>query len=110
VRSPDFSHCAVEESKCLGYLLSQQHPTGRSKARFLAQFGFNASNWPSPARALRAHAVAHPVVATTETRFGVKYTIDGPIDTPGGERPRIRAVWIVEPPVMNPRLVTIHPL
>ena len=100
----------VDEGKIVDYLLSTQHPAGRSKARFFAQFGFERESWNILADALKEHARINPVALVAATQFGVKYTIDGPIETPTGSRPNIRSIWIVEPGEPSPRLVTAHPL
>ena len=108
--TPDFSQGIVGSTKILDYLLSENHPTGKSKARFFQGFGFSRQDWQLLERALIEHATQNLVTGVNPSRFGVKYTIDGPLATPSGERPRIRAVWIVEGKDAAPRLVTAHPL
>ncbi|WP_423824669.1 DUF6883 domain-containing protein [Salinibacter ruber] len=40
------------------------------------------------------------------------YVVEGPIDTPTGNRPEVRTVWIIEQDQSEPgsRLVTAYPL
>ena len=79
---PDFSGAVVDEGKIVDYLLSTQHPAGRSKARFFAQFGFERECWKVFADALKTHARTNPVALIAATQFGVKYTVDGPLEAP----------------------------
>ena len=108
--TPDFSQGIVGSTKILDYLLSENHPTGKSKARFFQGFGFSRQDWQLLERALIEHATQNLVTALNPSQFGVKYTIDGPIVTPFGTRPRVRVIWIVESKDAAPRLVTAHPL
>ena len=107
---PDFTSARVDAAKILDYLLSPSHPGGQSKARFFFQTGFSREAWEMMADALRQHATSNPVVNKVNSPFGVKYTIDGPIQSPSGSDPLIRTVWIVEHANPVPRLITAHPL
>lgn len=84
----------VARGKLVDYLLSETHPDGRGKARFFSEHGFSPSNWEALAAALRGHAIAHRVVATVETAFGVRYVIEGELTAPDGRAPGVRAVWV----------------
>ena len=107
---PDFQNGVVTVAKVLDYLLCETHPDGRSKARFFRQFGFDRREWQVLERALIHHAVANLVMVEFRSEFGVKYTLDGPLQTPAGVRPNIRCIWIVESKTAAPRLVTAYPL
>ena len=47
---------------------------------------------------------------TVKSEYGVRYCVDVPVETPGGDRPTIRTVWIVEEGSPEPRLVTAYPV
>ena len=110
MREPDFSVAVVEMGKLVDYLTSSIHPNGKSKARFFAQMGFTPGEWKPLATALQEHAHSNPVATLARTPFGVKYTVDGHLETPSGSRPVIRTVWIVTSKHPAPRLVTAYPL
>jgi hypothetical protein len=110
VNLPRGNHARVDESKIVGYLLSHDHPDGAPKARFFEGFGFHASAWQVFASALRAHGQKNPVANVVETEYGRRYSVDGSIRTPDGRNPNIRTVWIVEPNMDGPRLITAYPL
>jgi hypothetical protein len=110
VNRPDFSAAVVDQGKVLNYLLSASHPAGRSRARFFAQMGFVRENWADLAAALVAQANRNSVALVANSPFGVKYTIDGEIESPNGSRAAIRTIWIVEPHIPVPRLITAYPL
>ena len=80
---PDAGQARVERNKVTGYLLSQSHPDGRYKAEFFMRFGFRSEEWRILAEALRAVGVANPVVAVVKSAHGVRYTVDGLMQTPG---------------------------
>ena len=40
---------------------------------------------------------------------GTKYLVDGAIQTPVGERPVVRSIWIIDRGGQSPRLVTAYP-
>ncbi|MDE0625371.1 MAG: hypothetical protein OXH99_03160 [Bryobacterales bacterium] len=94
----------------MDYLLSGRHPDGRSKAEFFSSFGFGTMHWETFARALRTHGQSGTVTSLTESTYGVRYSVDGFIETPDGRNPRVRTVWIVASGKDEPRLVTAHPL
>ncbi len=58
---PNADQAVVEKAKITEYLLSLDHPDGRSKAEFFARFGFRRQHWEVLAEALRAHGAAYPV-------------------------------------------------
>jgi hypothetical protein len=44
-----------------------------------------------------------------ETVHGIKYVLDGGMETPGGKTPVVRTIWIVDRGLDRPRLVTAYP-
>lgn len=107
---PDGDRAHVDSSKIIDYLLSQSHPDGRTKAEFFMRFGFRIERWQELAEALRAVGTSNPVVAVVESAHGVRYTVDGQMQSPDGRTPRVRTVWIAEPGGPGPRLITAHPM
>jgi hypothetical protein len=110
VKLPNVEDSVVRPEKISGYLLSESHPVGRHKAKFFTGFGFSGSSWRQLEEALRQHAVENEVMRVDATPFGSAYVIDGPLHTPAGDRPRVRAVWFVESGAVTPYFVTAHPL
>jgi len=112
VQIPNPDQVWVERTKILEYLLNREHPDGQSKARFFEQYGFRRSEWRRLADALRNQARRSEVTAVRESSHGTRYVVDGPINTPTGDRPQVRTVWIVErnQSETGPRLVTAYPL
>ncbi len=110
VNLPQAAHAVVERRKVTEYLLGFDHPEGSGKAEFFSHFGFAPDAWESLAEALIAHANMHPVSSVAESKFGVKYRIDGELRCPDGRFPAIRTVWIIDAGTDAPRLVTAHPL
>lgn len=105
---PFASRLRVDESKVVGYLLSHSH--GQGKAAFFIGFGFRPEAWEVMADALKAQARGNPVATVVDSPYGTRYSIDGELETPGGRRPRVRTVWILETGSDEPRLITAHPI
>lgn len=110
MKLPNADHGVVDRRKIMDYLLSERHPDGRSKAEFFSSFGFSTMRWETFATALRVHGQRGTVTRLTESTYGVRYSVDGFIETPDGRNPRVRTVWIVASGNDEPRLVTAHPL
>ena len=112
---PNAEAAVVEKSKVADYLLSPDHPDGRSKAEFFSRFGFQRQEWEVLAQALREHGSAYPVTKTAASSWGTRYSVDGTLNCPDGRHPRLRTVWIVETSGTSeertpPRLITAHPI
>lgn len=108
-RMPGASTAYVEERKVRAYLLSFEHPDGRTKAAYFASFGFRTQDWRNLAEALVRHGALGALVEKEETPFGVQYVVEGPLECPDGRTPTVRSVWQTRPGSQGPRLVTAYP-
>lgn len=77
----------LAQEKVIEYLLSHQHPSGRSKARFFEGFGFERTNWTQLVEALKSHARSNEIARTETSLFGTRYVIEDSITTPDGRSP-----------------------
>lgn len=98
------------DRKIIHYLLSSTHPAGRAKAAFFGRFGFRASAGQRLRDALLDHARSADIVSVGDTPFGNKYTVEGPLATPGARNPRVRSIRFVATGETAARLVTAYPL
>ena len=110
MRLPNAGSVRIEKQKIVEYLLSPTHRYGASKARFFAEFGFGLDNWETLAAAFRDHAGKSHKVLRKETPFGPRFEVDGALDTPSGEKPRVRTVWQMDEGDASARLITAYPL
>ena len=92
MRLPNAHLAVVERAKVAEYLLNPRHRYGASKARFFLEFGFQIDDWEVFAEALREHGQVHEVSLVRQTRWGPRYEIDGELNAPDGQRPRICCV------------------
>lgn len=109
LKLPSLEKAVVSEPKMTEYLLSPTHPEGRDKAAFFTRFGFTIDEWVVLAEALMEHAKAFEVTKTAESRFGIRYVIEGQLQTPDGRNPIIRSVWFIAHEDDTPRFVTAYP-
>jgi hypothetical protein len=105
---PHPEHAQIDREKVVGYLLDARRSGG--KAMFFQRMGFAAAEWDELADALRRHGSTHPVTSTVESQWGIRYSVDGPLETPSGRTPLVRTAWIIEMGKDVPRLITAHPI
>lgn len=110
MKLPNLENAFVRPEKITQYLLSENHPVGRHKAKFFLSFGFSLSFWRQLETALLQHAARHEVAQIETTPFGVSYVIDGLLLTPDERAPPVRTVWFIEIGQTTPYFVTAHPL
>lgn len=109
MKIPGAVQAVVDETKLRGYLLSFEHPVGRSKARFFAALGYDDDNWQELRQALLAFAQNDDATFGAKSEFGQKYVVQGKIKGPAGKEALIETVWIVLADEDTPRLVTAYP-
>ena len=110
MRLPNAEQAQIDPNKLKEYLLSETHPIGRSKARFLHDIGYNESKPEILEETLLKIARTEEIVETVQSVHGTKYIIDGMIIPPQGDQVRLRTVWIVDRGQDYPRFVTAYPL
>ena len=106
---PNRNNAFIQPSKLTGYLLSEIHPVGRSKAKFFRDLGFNDVNVLQLESELLKIARFCEVTEVMTNQHGNKYVIIGSIDTPCGKSVTVLTVWIIDAGKENPRFVTARP-
>jgi hypothetical protein len=109
VTLPNAECAIVEEAKVRDYLLSLEHPVGRSKAQFFMRLGFARDRWRELQEALLELAQTGEAEPGPTTEFGQKYAVRGMIETPTGRTAIIRSAWIILNGEDAPRFVTAFP-
>ena len=110
MKLPNREEAYIPSAKLSDYLLSSTHAVGKGKARFFRGFGFDERNITTLEVSLLTIAQMQEVIDVMPTVYGVKYIIDGKLETPTGVIVNIRTVWMIEPDENNPRFVTAYPL
>jgi hypothetical protein len=110
MKLPGREKAYVPPRKLVDYLLSASHPVGRSKAKFFRAVGFDEMNAGALERGLVDIARSEDVTEVERTRHGIKYAVEGVLQTPAGGSKRIRTVWIIETGQESPRFVTAYPV
>jgi hypothetical protein len=110
MKLPQAEYAFVDERKIVDYLLSTAHPDGQTKARFFIGLGFDPMDWQQLAEALRAVGTSNDVSASVQSAHGIRYVVDGVLNTPSKRSQRVRTVWILEASSAGPRLITAYPL
>lgn len=106
---PNQENAFINPTKLTGYLLSETHSVGKSKAKFFRDLGFNEDNVDILEQELLKVARSQEVTETISTEHGSKYVMVGTINTPSGRTVNILTVWIIDIGKENPRFVTARP-
>ena len=107
---PNVEAAIIPPNKLENYLLNLGHPIGGGKAKFFLHFGFRRENWQALANAFQSHARLNPAAKSTADADGVVYLVEGPLETPSGRKPRVRAVWLIGTGELAPRFISAYPL
>jgi hypothetical protein len=107
---PNKAKAYVPPGKLMGYLLSEAHAVGKSKAKFFRSLGFDEAAVTQLEEELLAVARTEEVEDFIPSPHGVKYIVDGSVKTPKGGVARLRTIWIIETGQENPRFVTAYPI
>jgi hypothetical protein len=110
MRPPYAAQAEIPEAKITRYLLSREHPRGRSKAAFFVAHGFDPARPRQLADALRAHALENEAAAGEVTEFGTRYRVEGSMAAPDGSALAVRSVWFIGTGEKVLRFVTAYPL
>jgi hypothetical protein len=106
---PNKAKAQVALEKIVDYLLSETHPVGKSKAKYFRSHGFDDQNADLLAEGLLKIAKGSDVERSESSLFGVKYILSGELQTPTGDRLRVKTIWIIEKENGYPRFVTAYP-
>ncbi|MBM4166496.1 MAG: hypothetical protein FJ218_06225 [Ignavibacteria bacterium] len=107
---PHKENAYVPFEKLTDYLLSPLHSVGKHKMRVLRKVGFDEANIEKLENALLEIAKKETITQTLQTNYGMKYVIDGILNSPNGTTIKIRTIWIIEHEKTTPRFVTLYPL
>ncbi|SRR5712692_3564987 len=109
MKLPNGENAYIPPPKLVGYLLSETHSVGRPKAKFWRAVGFAETSVEMLERGLLAIAYSEDVKEVVSSPHGVKYIIEGALQTPTGRTVQVRTVWIIETSQTRPRFVTAYP-
>jgi hypothetical protein len=85
----------IPDANVRDYLLNATSAKGRSRLAFLTGFGFSRSGWMVLKAALMDHAMTAAVQQVRLDQWGTTYCATGPMTSPDGRNPRVRAYWII---------------
>ena len=106
---PQAHRAIVRRAKLHDYLLSPDHPGGRSKAAYFRRLGYERSRWRSLEADLREQHLSLEPARVIDTEFGRKYVIEAMLVGPSGGTAMLVSVWIIRSGEEVPRLVSAYP-
>jgi len=99
----------IAKEKLRDYLLNLNNPDGESKARFLAEMGYEQKDWQILEGDLREQHLSMEVSLGKESLYGRKYEIIAPLVGPNENRRWIKSIWMIRHSETNARFVTLIP-
>ena len=109
MRLPNGGRAFIAPAALAGYLLSQTHPAGQSKAKLFRAGGFDETTPSVLQEGLLLMAKECEVIHVSSSPHGMKYMIDGALPTPAGYVRALRTRWIIDTVRDTPRFVTAYP-
>jgi hypothetical protein len=109
LKLPHREKAYVAVAKIRDYLLLETHPAGWSKAKLLRALGHDERTMDVLIANLIDIANSGDVDKVIPTGHGVKYSIDGLVQTPSGVAVQFRTIWIIDKGHDRPRFVTGYP-
>jgi hypothetical protein len=76
MKVPNNEEVIISESKITEYLLSEKHPLGRYKAKFLKSLGFEIDNHEQFVDQLKAILKQNKVASKIDNKFSTKYLVE----------------------------------
>ncbi|MFH1115781.1 MAG: hypothetical protein V1792_17870 [Pseudomonadota bacterium] len=109
MKLPKNREITIAASKITGYLLSETHPVGSSKAKYFRALGYSEESAGRLHEDLVRIAAGGDVAKMIGTPHGTKYVVDGDLTPPSGRKVRVRTIWIARSGDDIPRFVTAYP-
>jgi hypothetical protein len=106
---PNAERAEIAAEKLRDYLLSNEHPIGRFKARFFTALGFSAERWQELESALRTQHLTQDAEPAASAVHGQRFTIRAILSGPGGQSALVVSVWCIRTNETVPRFVTAYP-
>src|SRR3989344_3878380 len=108
MKLPNRKNAIIEKRKLIYYLLSLTDEDGKSKAEYFRKVGFNETNLKDFEHALLTIASSNEVKTIEKSKFGIKYIVEGLMDSPTGKKFMVRIILSIDKGKNNPRLVTAY--
>lgn len=110
VKIPNCQNAEVPMSKVVDYLLCIGHPEGGPKARFFFRWGFTLGEWNVLSSALIKQVKENDYTEAAEGKYGTKYVVVAPIESPKGATSAVKSIWMVADGSDHPRLISSYPV
>lgn len=102
---PNTVQAVIADPKITDYLLKNL-----GKAKFFLRFGFTLAQWQVLRDALLQHVATYEYVKEIPLDDGVKYVVEGALQSPDGRNPQVRSVWMIDGGRSYPRLISAYAL
>lgn len=109
MKLPNREKAVIAEAKIKRYLLSEAHSVGKSKAKFFIEVGFTQDTFEILEHGLLRIARSEDVTEVVSSPHGIKYVIDGMLETSNRREVAVRTIWIIDRGRDRPRFVTAYP-
>jgi hypothetical protein len=106
---PNAEQARIDPRKLRDYVLNPEHSSGRFKAKFFAQMGYEMANWAQLELDIKEQHLSQTAQSIESSVYGRKFSITAPLRGPNGAVRQVTTVWIFRPGNDFGELVTIEP-
>jgi hypothetical protein len=109
MKLPNAENAIIADAKLRDYLLSSTHPEGKDKALIFFSRGFSLDRSEELRSALLSIAQKNEITKSFQSIHGMKYVVEGLLETPDKRGIFLRTVWMVDRGGTIPRLISAYP-
>lgn len=106
---PNAIRARIDPRKLRDYVLNLNHDSGKYKAAFFAQMGYQRDDWQRLERDIRTQHLTQAIEPGKSSPHGHKYVITAPLQGPIGAARQVTTVWLLRADHDFVELVTIEP-
>ena len=108
MKLPNADRAVIPAAKLRDYLLNEDHPENRGKARLLRALGYGREDWGRLEEDLRQQHLVRDATLGNPGLYGASYRITAAITGPRGTATMV-SIWIITWEADLPSFVTMYP-
>src|SRR6202165_4654144 len=93
---PNPDRAWIDPRKLRDYALNPNHDSGKFKAVFFAQMGYQQDSWMQLERDIRTQHLTQAIAAGKQSPHGLKYVITASLQGPVGAARQVTTVWLAQ--------------
>lgn len=104
---PNAENAFIDDRKLIDYCLSESHPVGKHKVRFISALGFSVENYQDLKNAILINIQNNEATITEINQYGALYVVDISAEN-SPKNAIVRTSWIIKTDENFPRLTSCY--